>query len=299
MKLDRSAVVPALLLTWLASAGAVLAQSARPAVGGEGEFEGPAWVGDVTFLGVNALLGGMTAGVLQELRGGSFQDGFTRGASGGAVAYAGRRLSVEQFYGAGLLGREVSAIGASIVRNSSEGRPSLERLFLPVGPLHVYVDRSGKTSVRAKLNLHAFAWTAAAALTSELRFDLGKSVSAGAPVFDAPDRAIIGSGGDPVLGMMIGNTILLSGTQIGPPQAEGQTFAHERVHVLQSDFQFYTWGDPLEGWAVRRTQIGSLLYRYLDVGVTMPSGISLFYRILDVDRSDRLRELEADFLEER
>lgn len=297
MNSHRLSVLAALLLLWHSSAGSVLAQSSGSGFRDHGEFQGPRWIGDITFLGVNALLGGMTAGALQGLRGGSFPDGFTRGASGGAVAYAGRRLSVEKFYGAGFLGREVSAIGASVIRNSSDGRPSLERLFLPVGPLHLYVDRSGKTSVRAKLNLYAFAWTARAALAPELRFDLAKSLSAGAPVFDAPDRNIIGSSGDTIRGMVVGGTIFLSGTL--HPLAEGQTFAHERVHILQGDLQFHAWGDPIEAWAARRTRIGSVLYRYVDFGVTMPNGISLVYRILEVDPRNRLREIEAEFLEDR
>lgn len=84
------------------------------------------------------MLGGLTAGIVQRLRGGSFSDGFARGAVGGAVAYAGRRIAAERFDGAGLLGRQVGAVGASVVRNASERRPSLERLFFPAGPLHVY-----------------------------------------------------------------------------------------------------------------------------------------------------------------
>jgi hypothetical protein len=72
--------------------------------------DGAALGWDVTFAASNALLAGMTPGVSQRLRGGQFGDGFARGAVAGAVAYVGRRMGAEQFDGAGLLGRQVSAV---------------------------------------------------------------------------------------------------------------------------------------------------------------------------------------------
>lgn len=49
----------------------------------------PRWAGQVTALTSNALLGGLTAGIDQELRGGSFKDGFARGALGEASRTSG------------------------------------------------------------------------------------------------------------------------------------------------------------------------------------------------------------------
>ena len=83
------------------------------------DWSAPQWVGDVTFLGLNALTSGLSAGLLQVVRGESFTDGFARGALGGSVHYAGMRISAQRFDGAGLLGRQVSAAGISMVRNAS------------------------------------------------------------------------------------------------------------------------------------------------------------------------------------
>ena len=64
-----------------------------------------AWPGELEFLSGNAALGGLTAALIQKLRGVSFWEAFVDGALGGAVAYAGKRIAVERFYGAGLVGR--------------------------------------------------------------------------------------------------------------------------------------------------------------------------------------------------
>lgn len=98
----------------------------------EETWEAPSWVGDVSFLGANVILAGITAGMRQALSSGSFEEGFAKGALGGAIAYGGRRLAVRDFAGAGFLGRQLSAVGISITGNAGEGVPALSRLTLPV-----------------------------------------------------------------------------------------------------------------------------------------------------------------------
>jgi hypothetical protein len=211
------------------------------------------------------------------------------------VSFAGRRLSAERFGGAGLLGREVSAVGASVVRNASDARPSLDRILFPIGPVHVYIDRSAPRHVRAKLNLYSASRMIGAALAPGPHFDLGRSLSAGAPVFRTRYQRFI-SHGDTVVGMMGGGTIFLS----GPLDPEnGGVFAHERVHVLQEDFLFYTWSDPIEQWVATRSRVGSAIYRYIDFGVTMPYVTQGFYGALDIEQRDQPSELEAEFFEDR
>ena len=101
---------------------------------------------DVAFLGVNVALGGLSAALFQQLRGGSSWDAFLNGALGGAVAYAGRRLAVERFDGASLAGRQVAAVGTSIVRNASNGCGALDQLVLPFGFARLYLRRHDTTS---------------------------------------------------------------------------------------------------------------------------------------------------------
>ena len=104
-------------------------------------------------MGANTFIGALTGGLVQALGGGSFSDGFTRGALGGAIVYAGKRLSVGRFAGAGWIGREVAAVGTSIVRNASDGLPTVHRLVLPLGPLRVHFRPNGDQVVNVKLDL--------------------------------------------------------------------------------------------------------------------------------------------------
>ena len=103
----------------------------------------PTWVGELAFLSGNAALGGLTAALIRELRGGSFWEAFLDGALGGAVVY-----------GAGLAGREVAAVGTSIVRNASDGRGTLEQLVLPIGVARLYLQgvNTSVAPVRARVS---------------------------------------------------------------------------------------------------------------------------------------------------
>ncbi|HSL71144.1 MAG TPA: hypothetical protein VK864_12940, partial [Longimicrobiales bacterium] len=153
----------------------------------------PGWAGQVTALGANALFGGLTAGVLQELRGGSFKDGFTRGVLGGSVTYVGKRVAGRRFDGAGLAGREISAVGASIVRNASAGRPTFESLILPLGPVNFHLSPKTR-DLFVSLDVIGAAFLVYGLAEPELHFQVGESISAGAPVFHTDNRVVVSDG---------------------------------------------------------------------------------------------------------
>lgn len=198
--------------------------------------------GDVVYLGLNALVGGLTAGLWQELSDGSFGDAFAGGALGGGVSYAGKRVAAETFAGAGFLGREVAAVGASIVRNASDARPLLDSLRLPVGPLRVYVSPRDPGRFRLEADVHNLYRTAQGLADDDLRLDLGESLSSGLPVFRS-DRALRDTRGRAVLGVAVGGAVFLSPVE---GAAAERTLAHERSHVLQDDFLYHAWLRPLE-----------------------------------------------------
>jgi len=280
-----------LLIAAFASGGAapILAQDAS-------QWRAPRWVGDVTFLSSNALLGGLTAGVAQSLRGGDFRDGFARGALGGATAYVGRRVAAEGFDGAGLLGRQVSSVGASMVRNASEGRPTLETLVFAFTPVRFHVDRSEGWQVSPKVNLRDLFWLASFALRSETEFDLSMSLSAGAPVFRSPMRSFVDSEGVSVDGIQTSGVIGLSDV---PDEMLRTAFAHERVHVLQHDFALLIWSDPVEARLMGAHPITARLYRHVEPGVVFPGLRRLAWRTFRVEHSKQPAEIEAMFLDRR
>src|SRR5512134_3652706 len=142
----------------------------------------PTWAGELASYGANALLGGLSSGIMQELRGGSFRRGFTRGFLGGSVIYVGKRLAVERFEGAGLLGRQIGAVGGSMVRNAGDGEGVLERLYLPLGVARLEVHTPTRR-LQLTPDLTAIGWTVWAITQAELEFDRSASLSAGTPVF--------------------------------------------------------------------------------------------------------------------
>lgn len=258
-------------------------------------WQSPTWTGHITFLGANAFLGGVTAGVLQKVRGGDFRDGFTGGAAGGALAYGGRRLAVERFYGAGLIGRQVSAVGVSVVSNASEGREHLERLVLPFGPLRLHVDRSAGVTIRPKLAALELATMVGLALRHETEFDWSASVSAGTPVFVSPGRWILGDD-QQVNGRQMWGSIIIS--DMSDLDFE-TTFGHERVHVLQHDFTFLSWSHPVERRMAEWSEPTRRIHRYVDGGFVFPLLVEGMSWIMNVNYDDRLWEVEARFLEDR
>ena len=254
-----------------------------------------AWPGELEFLSGNAALGGLTATLIQKLRGGSFWEAFVDGALGGAVAYAGKRIAVERFYGAGLVGREVAAVGTSMVRSAADGRGALERLVLPIGVARLYLWSDTTSALqmhtRVKLDVLTLLATAYLGLRDNVDFDFGASISAGTPVFFSREQWI-----EPGwIASQVGGVIWLRGG-LHAPRANAEVaalFAHERVHVAQDDFSFLTWGDPLEGLLTDRFPGGAWIDRRLDLGLHL-GGWGVANRLISYNQ--RPWEHEAHFL---
>lgn len=263
-------------------------------------IEVPSWVGQFTILSGNAVLGGLTAGIRQELRGGSFKDGFTRGFLGGAVVYAGKRIAIQNFDGAGFLGREVGAVGASMVRNASENLPLLSRLSLSAGPVRVLVDRrEGRREVRPTLDVIALMTTSYAVAEPQLDLDWGKTLSAGAPVFTVQEKLMRGPFDDfETTGQELATTIFLSEIDLFGPEYARRVFAHERVHVIQGDFYSRVWADPLGEWLLEKVPGGERVERFLDID-TGDIMIGLLEIAAFKSYEGRPWELEAEWLARR
>jgi hypothetical protein len=230
----------------------------------------PRWIGHLTVLAINSLIGALTGGVAQRLRGGSFENGFAWGAGGGAVVYVGKRIAGERFWGAGLAGREIASVGSSMVRNASEGRPVLSRVLMQVGPLPVRLDMTLTEGIEVKPRLDVFAlgWLGYGLADRRLRLELGESFSSGAPVFQARDEAIL-SRGVTARGLTQMRTVFLSDpTRLSLSAVDREkTLAHERVHVLQSDFILTAWNDLVTDAVLRRLPRTGWLREYLSFDV--------------------------------
>ena len=213
-------------------------------------FDAPRWVGEFASLSANGLLGALTGGLSQHLRGGSFQDGFVRGALGGSIIYAGKRAASESFSGAGLIGRSVAAVGSSSVRNASEGAPLFSRLTLPLGPVWMEIDTSTR-GIQARLDPVALGWMVYAISEPELELDWADTLSDGTPVFKTHNK-VLQLPGDTVhtAGLTNAGIVYLADVPAYGSNHARRHRAHERIHVIQEDQLAIMWTDPLGGWAI-------------------------------------------------
>jgi hypothetical protein len=243
---------------------------------------------------VNAALGGLTAGVLRRARGGSFREGFLAGAAGGALVYAGKRVAVERWDGAGLLGRELAAVGASVTWNASSGRGAFDQVMLPVGPVRLYVRADSGLRVTPKLDVAAVVATAVIATRPRTGLDWGESLSSGALVFRRRDP-----GGElDWEGAQVAGVVVIRERPSFVPHDAGEptpedALAHERVHVLQQDQVYLLWGAPLEDALVRGSRRGQAIHRHLDFGADV---LLLGVGVAALDYGSRPWEREAYFL---
>ncbi len=296
----RAAAVLATAAALLATAPAAARGQALPPPGDAGPSIYPGWVGEFTVFSGNVLLGALTAGVSRWLRHGSFEDGFTRGALGGGVVYAGKRLAVGRFDGAGLLGREVAAVGSSVVANAGAGRATLERIDLPVMVGWVRLDRAGgRTRLDGRIDLVPLAVLAYGVAQDRLDLDVAASLSAGAPVFRASGLLFRSrlTGAQPATGVELASSVWLSEVPRFGISYSRRVFAHERVHVAQNDFFTIAWGGPLEEFIHSRLAPRGGALRRIGVGLGDPILNAL--SALVPHYGQRPWELEANFLEGR
>jgi hypothetical protein len=253
----------------------------------------PSWVAQFTALSANAVLSGLTAGLFREIRGGSFQDGFTRGAMGGAIIYSGKRVAVERFTGAGLVGREIAAVGASVVRNASDGIGSFDRLILPASVTRIYWNRAAR-EIAVKLDAVAAGYAIYGITEKHLELDTRKSLCSGTFVFKTDNEIIITRGGAThAAGISRAGLVLLADVPAWGTDFLERAFAHERVHVLQDDQLFITLNDHADDWAFSKLH-ARRVSRYVDINVTTEA-LRLLSRAIP-RHADRPWEIEAIYL---
>lgn len=215
---------------------------------------------------INVALGAVTGGGLRILRGGSLRQGLESGlagAAGGALVFAGKCVSVQHWDGAGFAGREIAAVGSSMVWNASAGRGPLDRLVLPVGPVRLYVASDNGLRVTPKLDLSSTVAIAVASLNGGV--DWKRSVSAGAPVFYRSQPYAE----EEVKGQHAAGVITYLDPLGRRDFSEGnlRTLGHEQVHVIQRDQSFLFWSEPAEEALLGSTRAGRALRRHLDLGL--------------------------------
>lgn len=225
-------------------AGLALALPARAAP----QHVGPDASEHLALASANAMIGAAAAGVGALLRGEDTQRAFLLGAAGGSLGYLGKYAVTVGFTGAPIVGRQVAAVGNSIVANAASGDGALAEIWLPVSPLRVRLP-TGASDWGVQLDLADLATVLYGVLTPELHLDGGLWLRYGTPVFVAVDHRIrLAATGRYLGGVATSGVILLSGEVEG--ERRHTVLAHEMVHILQSDFAKVAISYPVEQWAV-------------------------------------------------
>ena len=252
--------------------------------------------GDFAVLGANLALGALSAGLGAWLSDRSFSDAFARGALGGAIGYAGKRIVVTEWPFGPALGRSVAAAGNSIITSAYRGSRLLDSLQIPVGFMRLTFPTNRPALPNVELNLRGLAATLFAATQPDLSLDWGRSLAALTPVFDA-QRSRIRSNDRFVDGLAIASVVLLDGSPLGQSD---RVFRHEMVHILQHDFMDMVWDRPAETWARQQIPWAGYVPRFIFAGVLVPyvvGGIDAIGRGDGVFRS--AKEEEATWFERK
>jgi hypothetical protein len=246
----------------------------------------------VAHLGINGALGGFSAAMFALARGKNPWRAALVGFGGGVVLGAGKQITGEGFDGSGLLGRQVAALGTSLVRSASEDTLVV---LMPLGPMTFEVRPRAVDRVRPRFNLVGTGTVLYYVLRSDTRIDVAASLSAGAPVFRFPTETVSTRDGI-IFGRMDFGTIVL-GTPTSPlTEQQRMTLPHETIHVLQYDFLEHSLTLPPERSILRILGVGEGFLRHVDIGAMSVLLAGVLQMQMDYD--DRPWEKEAVWLTE-
>lgn len=216
-------------------------------------------------VGINAAIGVVIATAWSVVRGRGFSGGLHEGAGhglvGGAVMAAGRQIAASPFAGSGFAGREVSAVGISLI--TSAGRDHVTLSF-PVGPVAFQVvdGRSFDWRINA---VNAIAAVVNSVSATD-RIDAGLSLSSGTLVFRGDRRTFHTSSGE-ATGSEAFASIKLAQDAFDGSGVVPRALFHENVHVLQDDFLTTAVTNPIERAAIERSSLGRRISRHVDIGL--------------------------------
>lgn len=253
----------------------------RPLSGGE----------RVAHLAVNGALGGFSAAMFALARVQNPWRAAFMGFGGGVAMGAGKQVAGRRFDGAGLVGRQLAALGTSFVRAASEDTMVV---LVPIGPMTLEVRPRAVDRLRPRVNLVGAATVLYYVIRADTRVDLGATLSAGAPVFRFPTETVSTRDGI-IFGRMDFGTIVL-GTAPSALEEQRMTMPHESIHIVQYDFLEQALTLPPERSILRKLGVGERFLRHVDIGAISMTFAGVLQMHMDYD--DRPWEREAVILTE-
>lgn len=243
-------------------------------------------------LAVNGAIGGFSAAMFALARGKNPWRAALKGFGGGIALGVGKQVAGQTFDGAGLLGRQLAAMGTSVVRAASEDTMVV---IVPVGPMTFEIRPSAVDRVRPRVNLVASTSMLYYIVRADTRIDWGATLSSGAPVFRFPTETVSTRDGI-IFGRMDFGTIVLGRRPTVLDAQRRMTLPHESIHVVQYDFLEQALSLPPERAILRKLGVGEGFLRHVDIGVI--SVVLAGVLQMHMDYEDRPWEREAVILTE-
>jgi hypothetical protein len=212
----------------------------------------------------------LTVGLSRAVAGEQVWPSIVAGGLGGATAFAGKRLVSDNSNYTVLAGRQLSALGASMVANAGTGKAPLSRVVFPYGPLRIYFTDSSTRRVRIKLDIAGVGAALYLATRDGNHMDWAKTLKAGIPVVLVDSLAPpTDLGGWHVAGVVRLRTA--SPFMTLEPSTAHLAMGHEFVHVAQYDFSFIAWTARPEAALLRVLPGGNTIGRFVDLGLNAPA----------------------------
>lgn len=203
---------------------------------------------------LNGALGGVLGVARAVVAGTDVRRGAIRGVQGGVLTGVGKQMADMHFAGSGLLARQISAVGISVIHSGTQD--SLV-IVSPLGPLTLEWVPTRWRAPNLRVNVVETAAVIYYATSARTRLDAGRSLSFGTPVFTRTGRIDEeNSGGFEQYRLIVMHE-----------ESGDDARSHELIHVLQQDQLTYLVGNPLERAVVTRHAPG-WLRRHVDLGVT-------------------------------
>ncbi|HJQ21672.1 MAG TPA: hypothetical protein VJ867_15090 [Gemmatimonadaceae bacterium] len=248
-------------------------------------------------IGVNVLIGGLTATTWALIRHRDPARAFAFGALGGATHFAGKYVASRRGTLSGWSGLLLSATGSSMVTNAGAGVAPLEDISIPIASLRVHL-RPAAHGARVSVNAYETVMILHYATRQDLDIDWPRTLQTGTLVAHTDDDIVL-DGDQAIDGVTYGPAIVVE--RVGR-EVPANVWKHEGTHVLQNYFEQDAWGIPIED-AVRKHLPMPMLRRipdWIDIGIATyfirAANIVLLGRYHGLDN---LVEGEAYFMERR
>lgn len=227
------------------------------------------------FLALNVAIGAAASIARAVVSGAPIRTTLAKGLVGGSLMSTGMELIGTESPATRFAGLQLTAIGASVVRNADSGSPWLSDVTLPVYPFYIRVRPGTSSPITARLSAtSALRLATVMASGRRPRVDWSATLATGAPVLRS-SRWRLPSQSCPVPceGSFAQHNagVIVYSASAGTDYDLRRTLAHESLHLAQHTRDAVLDAIPASDGALMRLGVtGRLLSRFLVVDLLMP-----------------------------